>query len=73
MDPEQFKEAYQRLQDLDERLNYRVRPRDRGSLRRPGPDQLVAETADPATYTLEVKEILNDLFLAIAAKPGEEL
>ena len=72
MDPKQFKEAYQRLQDLDERLNYRVRPRDRGSLRRPGPDQLEAKIRDLATYTLEVKEILNDLFLAIAAKPGEE-
>ncbi len=73
MDPKTFKQAYQRLQHLDERLTYRIRPRDRGSLSRPRLEQLDEKLRDLASYTLEIKEVLNDLFVAIAAKPeGEE-
>ena len=71
MDPNQFKEAYQRLQNLDERLTHRIRPRDRGSLSQPRPEQIENKVRDLANFTLELKEIMNDLFVAIAAKPDE--
>lgn len=71
MDPKRFKEAYQRLQSLDERLTYRVRPRDRGSLSPPRPEKLEVKLRDLASYTIELKEIVNDLFVAIASKSDD--
>lgn len=76
MNADQFKEAYVRLQLLDERLTHRVRPRG-GSLTRPSLDQLEEKVRELAEYTVEMKEILDDLFRAIAApaqgsKPAEE-
>ena len=67
MDPQRLKDAYQKLQQLDERLTYKVRPKS-GSLNRPNPEQLDQSMRDLAAYTVELKEILHDLFQAIAGQ-----
>ncbi|HVR98472.1 MAG TPA: hypothetical protein VMW27_17795 [Thermoanaerobaculia bacterium] len=69
MDPQRLKEAYQKLQGLDERLTYKVKPRAGGSLTRPNPEQLEQSLRDLASYTVELKEVVQELFLAIAGKP----
>lgn len=69
MDPQKIKETYQRLQSLDERLTYRVRPRG-GSLTRPSSDQLEEKMRDLANFTVELKEIVDDLIVGIAARPS---
>jgi hypothetical protein len=75
MDPQRLKDAYQKLQNLDERLTYKVRPRA-GSLHPPAAEQLDQALRDLATYTVELKEVVQELFLAIAGKakaePGPE-
>jgi hypothetical protein len=68
MDPQRLKDAYQKLQLLDERLTFKVRPRA-GSLSRPTPEQMDQSLRDLATYTVELKEVVQELFLAIAGKP----
>ncbi len=69
MDPQRLKDAYQKLQLLDERLTHKVRPRSGGSMVRPTPEMLEQSMRDLATYTVELKEIVHELFLAIAGKP----
>jgi len=71
MDPQRLKDAYQKLQMLDDRLTYKVRPKAGGALTRPNPEQLEQSLRDLATYTVELKDILQELFLAIAGKPKE--
>lgn len=66
MDPKRLKEAYQRLESLDERLTYKVRPRSMVSMVTPTPDQVDAKLRDLANYTVELKEILRDFMLAFA-------
>jgi hypothetical protein len=68
MDPQRLKDAYQKLQLLDERLTFKVRPRS-GSLSRPTPEQMDQSLRDLASYTVELKEVVQELFLAIAGKP----
>jgi len=63
-----MKAAYHKLQALDERLTYRVRPRS-GGYSRPGIDQVDEHLRHVAEYTVELKEVVEDLFRAIAAKP----
>ena len=73
MDPQRLKDAYQKLQMLDERLTYKVRPKAGGAMTRPNPEQLEQGLRDLATYTVELKEVVHELFLAIAGKAkGEE-
>jgi hypothetical protein len=69
MDPQRLKDAYQKLQSLDERLTHKVRPRPGGPLVRPSPEQLEQSLRELATYTVELKEVVQELFLAIAGKP----
>jgi hypothetical protein len=69
MDPDRFRAAYQRLQSLDERLSYKVRPRSHATLSRATQEQLEDRVRDLAEYTLELKEIMDDMFQAIAAAP----
>jgi hypothetical protein len=71
MDPQRLKDAYQKLQMLDERLTYKVRPRPGGALVRPTTEMLEQTVRDLAAYTVELKEIVNELFLAIAAPPSK--
>lgn len=68
MDPEKLKEAYERLDLLDDRLTHKVRPRA-GAIHRPTQDQIADHLKDVANYTVELKEIMRELFEAIAAKP----
>ncbi|HEY8021346.1 MAG TPA: hypothetical protein VIH93_09600 [Thermoanaerobaculia bacterium] len=71
MDPQRMRDAYQKLQTLDERLTYKVRPRPGGAMTRPSPEQIEQSLRDLASYTVELKEVVEELFLAIASKPGE--
>lgn len=70
MDPQRLKDAYQKLQSLDDRMTHKVRPRAGGSLVRPSPEQLEQSLRELAAYTVELKEVVHELFLAIAGKPG---
>ena len=70
MDPQRLKDAYQKLQQLDERLTHKVRPKP-GSMSRPSNEQLDQGMKDLASYTVELKEVLQELFLAIAGKAKE--
>jgi hypothetical protein len=69
MDPQRLKDAYQKLQTLDDRMTHKVRPRSGGSLTRPSSEQLEQSLRDLATYTVELKEVVQELILAIASKP----
>ncbi len=68
MDPVRFKEAYERLQTLDELYTYKVRNRGSGS--RASLEQVEDHLRDVSHYAIELKDILEELFLAIAGKPG---
>ena len=68
MDATRFKETWERLELLDQRLSHRIRPRPGGSLLRPSTEQLEVEHRELAAYTLELKEILRELFLSIGAQ-----
>jgi hypothetical protein len=71
MDPQRLKDAYQKLQSLDDRLTHKVRPaRGGGAFVRPSTEQLEAAMRDLASYTVELKEVVQELFLAIASKPS---
>jgi len=75
MDAQRLRDAYQKIRSLDDRLTHKVRPRPGGGLVRPSPDQLEQGLRDLAAYTVELKEILEELILAIAGRPkapGEE-
>jgi hypothetical protein len=67
MDPQRLKDAYQKLQSLDDRMTHRIRPR--GSLVRGSTEQLEQTVRDLAGYTIELKEVVDELFQAIAARP----
>ena len=69
MDPQRLKDAYQKLQLLDERLTYKVRPKPGSTLSRPTSEQLEQSLRDLSAYTVELKEVVQELFLAIAGKP----
>ena len=70
MDPQRLKDAYQKLQSLDERMTHKIRPRPGGALVRPSAEQLEAALRDVSNYTIELKEVIQELFLSIASKPG---
>ncbi|MCB1055018.1 MAG: hypothetical protein KDD11_05845 [Acidobacteria bacterium] len=69
MDPQRLKQAYQRLESLDERLTYKVRPRGGGGLTRPSVEMLEEKHRHLAEYTVELKEIVQELIVAIATRP----
>ena len=70
MDNERFRAAYARLQGLDEGMTYKLRGRNRSAARMTV-EQLEDRLQDTASYTLELKEILQELFLAIGSKPQQ--
>ncbi|MEM8932098.1 MAG: hypothetical protein AAGE94_13040 [Acidobacteriota bacterium] len=61
-----MKEAYQRLESLDDRLSYKIRPK--GGFTQPSQDQINAHLNDVANYTLELKDILREFMLSFATK-----
>jgi len=67
MDPERLKQAYAKLKSLDERMTYKVRPRTGGSLTRASTDQLEERHRDLANYTVELKEVVQELILSIGS------
>jgi hypothetical protein len=72
MDAQRLRDAYQKLQLLDERLTYKVRPKPGTSLSRPTSEQLEQSLRDLSAYTVELKEVVQELFLAIAGKARPE-
>jgi hypothetical protein len=71
VDPNRFKEAYSRLEVLDDRLTYRVRSKSIQN-RSAEPEKLDERVKDVADYLLELKDIVRELMLAIASKPGSK-
>ncbi len=71
MDAKRFKEAHEKLELLDDRLTYKVRPRAGATLSHVTLEQLEERHRDLANYTIELKEILQELFQAIAGQPAE--
>jgi hypothetical protein len=69
MDPNRMRETYQKLQSLDERLTHKVRPRPGGSLTRPSSEQMEQSLRELATYTVELKEVVQELILSLATRP----
>ncbi len=70
MDPQRLKDTYQKLQSLDERMTHKVRPARGGALLRPSSEQLETAMRDLAAYTVELKEVVQELILSIASKPS---
>lgn len=66
MDPERFRAVYQRLQNLDEGSTYEIRPRI--GMHRPTLEEMDDKARALATYTVELREIVEELMQAIAAK-----
>ena len=69
MDPQRLKDAYQKLQLLDELHTHKVKPRAGGGLVRPTVEVLEQQLRDLSNYTVELKEVVQELFLAIAGRP----
>lgn len=69
MDPQRLKQVYQRLESLDERMTYKVRPRSGGSLTRASVEMLEEKHRQLAEYTVELKEVVQELIVAIATRP----
>jgi len=71
MDAKRFQEAYEHLQVLDDRLTYNVRPRRGGSMGRMTLEQVEDKQRYLAEYAIGIREVLQELFEAIAAKPSD--
>jgi hypothetical protein len=69
MDVKRLKQAYDHLQSLDDRLTYKIRPRSGGGLTRPSTDQLEEKIRELASYTIELKDILNEVIRAVGSRP----
>jgi len=71
VDPNRFKEAFAKLEALDDRLTYKVRSK---SLQRRGiePEQLDERVRDVAEMVLDLKDVVRELMIAIAAKPASK-
>ena len=69
MDPNRFKEAFAKLEVLDDRLSYKVRSKSIQN-RSSENERLDERVRDVAEYVLELKDIVRELMLAIAGKPA---
>jgi hypothetical protein len=72
MDPQRFKDAYQRLEYLDENLTYKVRRHGRDRLHSPSIEEVDEALKTLGDFTTELKDVVRDLFLAIGSKPKGE-
>ena len=70
MDPNRFKDAFAKLEVLDDRLSYKVRRSSQN--RSTEPEKLDERVRDVAEMVLELKDVVRELMLAIAAKPGSK-
>lgn len=71
MDPNRFKETFAKLEVLDDRLSYKVRSKSIQN-RSSEPEKLDERVRDVAEMLLELKDVVRELMLAIAAKPGSK-
>ena len=71
MDPNRFKEAFAKLEVLDDRLSYKVRSKSIQN-RSSEPEKLDERVRDVAEMVLELKDVVRELMLAIAGKPGSK-
>jgi hypothetical protein len=69
VDPNRFKEAYARLELLDDRLTYRIREKSVRSRGMASVENLDERVRDVAEYLLELRDVVRELMLAIAGKP----
>jgi len=70
VDPNRFKDAFAKLEVLDDRLSYKVR---RSSQNRSTElEKLDERVRDVAEMVLELKDVVRELMLAIASKPGSK-
>ena len=70
MDPQRFRDVYERLQLLDDRLGHKVRPGRGVAVHRATPEQLEERLRDLAAFTLELRELVFDLVVAIGSSPA---
>jgi hypothetical protein len=70
VDPNRFKETFARLEALDDRLTYRIRNKSVKARSAPSPEQLDERVRDVAEMLLDLKDIVRELMVAIASKPG---
>ena len=71
MDPNRFKEAFAKLELLDDRLTYKVRSKSIQN-RSSENERLDERVRDVAEYVIELKDIVRELMLAIAGKPASK-
>ncbi|HEX6200181.1 MAG TPA: hypothetical protein VF150_07960 [Thermoanaerobaculia bacterium] len=72
MDPKRFKDAYDRLQYLDDTLTYKVRRHGRTRLHSPSLEEVDDALKTLGDFTTELKDVVRELFLAIGSKPKDE-
>jgi hypothetical protein len=70
MDPQRMKEAYEKLELLDERMTHKLR--SRGTTVQPTTDQVNAKLNELATYTIELKEVVREFMLSFSRRPPAE-
>ncbi len=70
MDPNRFKEAFAKLEVLDDRLSYKVRRSAQN--RSTELEKLDERVRDVAEMVLELKDVVRELMLAIAGKPASK-
>lgn len=70
MDAKRFQEAYERLKVLDDLYTYKVRPRRGGSMGHMTLEQLEEKQRDLAEFAIGIREVVEQLFEAIATKSG---
>ena len=69
MDPNRFKETFAKLELLDDRLSYKLRSKSIQN-RSSEPEKLDERVRDLAEMVLELKDVVRELMLSIAGKPG---
>ena len=70
MDPNRFKDTFAKLEVLDDRLSYKVRKSVQN--RSTEPEKLDERVRDVAEMVLELKDVVRELMIAIASKPGSK-
>jgi len=70
MDSDRFRAAYNRLQALDENSTYKIRPRT--GMHRPTLEDLDTRGRELAKYTVELREIVEELMQAIAGRTTQD-
>ena len=72
MDPKRFKDAYARLEYIDDSMTHKLRRHGRGRLHSPSPEELDEALKTLGDFTTELKDIVRELFLAIGSKAKGE-